>query len=124
MTRILIVAALAALAMAPNCQGVTPDPNPPQPPAPVPTVVADAGHVTPPAPSPTPPTPPPPAPADAYSAACDHLASIGCSEGSASSCADRMRVADQQHLTTVPAACLTKATTKAAARACGFVKCQ
>lgn len=136
----LILALLAlAVLVAANCNP-TPVPPPPAPaadaappvpvadaapaPAPTPTVIADAA----------PPTPPssadagPPVPLTPVSAACFQLAAIGCSDGKAPNC-----VATLQHVLDFqaahggrapPLACLQRAQTPAAAKACGLVSCK
>lgn len=122
MRALFLATLLLACNFDPGCTGPTPGPNPPPGPTP-PPVHVDAG----PPPAPT-PTPPPPTPGDKFDAMCANLAKLGCAEGSAANCATSARVGGtsfggRSPLTYVPVDCLTKAATKSAARACGFVKC-
>lgn len=81
-----------------------------------------------------PPTPAPPGPLDASrpaedastaaSAACANLSRLGCAEGMAGNCAVTIDHVTETRLTRIDVACLSAATSKAAVRACGGVKCE
>lgn len=78
-------------------------------------------------PQPLPPVPPVPAPDAApsiYQASCANLAKLGCPEGLAANCAAVFEQAQTARMADLKPACLTAATTQAAARGCGSVRCQ
>jgi hypothetical protein len=80
---------------------------------------------------PSPPNPPVPDSGDAAllgdanpaAAMCSNLAALGCAEGLDPSCAVVVAHTMDTGLTKVNAACIASATSKEAARACGFVRC-
>jgi hypothetical protein len=108
----LLISLVAA--WSPGCGGNTPTPAPVPPPTPPPVVVADAGPTPTPEPTPQPPT-------DSCAAECATLGRLKCPEWSATCDADCARLdakltalhsAPQNH------ACIAKAATCAAAKAC------
>jgi hypothetical protein len=66
---------------------------------------------------------PEPAPVD-YSAVCQHLADIGCSEGRNAACARVFAQAQNDRLTDLRPGCLLTAVDPPTARACGTIQCQ
>jgi len=58
-----------------------------------------------------------------YTAACAHLAALGCQDGQAENCAVVLEQMVVGRLTTVSVSCLTGAANISAARACGGVSC-
>lgn len=59
-----------------------------------------------------------------YQQACQNLAFLTCPIGNNPKCEATLQMEVEQHLTNVDVTCLTAATTKAAAVACGGVSCQ
>ena len=83
-------------------------------------LLACIGCATPgPVPTPTPVT----GPTD-YAAVCQHLASIGCSEGAAPECAVAFQRFQDGKMVDLRPDCLSAAQTPAEARACGSVLCE
>jgi hypothetical protein len=67
----------------------------------------------------TPSPVPPPAPSSTISAACAQLASLGCQEGTDSSCVATMTQTQNAQVTALPIACWASASSKSSAIACG-----
>ena len=105
--------AVAALA------GCPPQPQPPSP---------DASDASPgPSPAPAPPSPPASDGAaplgDQASQACATMLAIGCAEGKASNCADRVRAVKASNLTKLDLACVVASQNASQVRACGSIAC-
>jgi hypothetical protein len=94
--RVLFAASILALAGCPS------PPNPPTPDSGDAAMLGDANHA---------------------GAMCSRLAELGCAEGADPSCAVVVAHVMDAGLTRVNAACIASATSKEAARACGFVRC-
>lgn len=58
-----------------------------------------------------------------YTAACSHLAALGCQEGQAANCAVVLEQMVVDRLTTVSVSCLAGAASVSDARTCGGVTC-
>ena len=67
---------------------------------------------------------PGPSPIPTVATACDNLAHIGCSDGTAPNCVTVLQQMIDQRMTRIDLGCLTGAQTVDAALACGGVLCQ
>lgn len=72
---------------------------------------------------PSPVVPPPDAGTPSPATVCQHLASVGCQEGIASSCTATLSQINLTRVTDPKVGCLMAAVTAAAVQACGTVAC-